>query len=81
MQADNGAFLMISGGTVVLDAEGDGLNPNVTTLISGGEVTGYGPTPSSTGRWTPTAALQINGGTLVALDSGRMTQSRDAAST
>ncbi|MDQ7991142.1 MAG: hypothetical protein AAGC63_01505, partial [Propionicimonas sp.] len=80
MQADAGAVLVISGGTVTLDAEGDGLDSNGDALVSGGTVTVYGPTRSGNGALDTNGTLLVTGGTLVAFDSGGMTQSPDASS-
>ncbi len=80
MQADPGAILVISGGTVTLDAEGDGLDSNGDALIIGGTVTVYGPTRGGNGALDTNGSLQVSGGTLVAFDSGGMTESPDAAS-
>ncbi len=81
MQSDAGAHLEISGGTVTVDAEGDGLDSNGDALISGGTVTVYGPTRSGNGALDTNGSLMVTGGTLVAFDSGGMSQAPDASST
>ena len=80
MQADPGAVLVISGGTVTLDAEGDGLDSNGDAWLTGGTVTVYGPTRGGNSALDTNGSLQVSGGTLVAFDIGGMTESPDADS-
>jgi hypothetical protein len=68
------AIFLISGGTLVVDAEGDGLDSNGTGSMTGGDVTVFGPTRSGNGALDVGVGMPVTGGTLVALDSGGMSQ-------
>lgn len=81
MASDPGAYLEISGGTVVVDAEGDGLDSNGAMLISGGETTVYGPTRGGNGGIDSNGGITITGGTLVSFDTGDMAEAPVEAST
>ncbi|WNB87622.1 carbohydrate-binding domain-containing protein [Cellulomonas sp. ATA003] len=71
----------ISGGTLVVDAEGDGLDSNGTLAVTGGVVVVHGPTAPGNGALDSDAALEISGGVLVAADDGGMAQAPGTAST
>ena len=44
--ADSGRYLEISGGTLVINAEGDGLDSNGSLIMTGGTVVVEGPLPT-----------------------------------
>ncbi|MFC8303475.1 carbohydrate-binding domain-containing protein [Specibacter sp. NPDC057265] len=59
----------ISGGTVTVNAEGDGLDSNGNATISGGTVVVNGPTNSGNGALDVNGELTVTGGTLAAAGS------------
>jgi hypothetical protein len=73
--------LTITGGTVVVDANGDGLDVNGPIAMSGGLVLVNGPTSDGNGALDYTGAFEVTGGTLVAVGSAGMAQAPSAAST
>lgn len=79
--ADTGERVEISGGTVTVNAEGDGLDSNGSLTISGGDITVYGPTNSSNGALDANGDLSVTGGTVLALGSGGMEQAPSDSST
>lgn len=72
--------LTITGGTLAVDAQGDGLDSNGTIEISGGTTVVSGPTASDNGALDTEGAFTISGGTLLALGSSGMAVSPDADS-
>jgi hypothetical protein len=66
--------LVITGGTVTVDAGGDGLDSNGTLTVSGGEVTVFGPTDGGNGTLDSAGAITVDGGTLLAVGSSGMLQ-------
>lgn len=77
---DDGSTLTFTGGTVTVDAEGDGLDSNGTLAISGGTITVDGPEGGGNGALDSNGGISITGGTLRATDSGSMTESPSADS-
>lgn len=69
---DTGERLEISGGTVVVDAEGDGLDSNGSLTISGGDVTVYGPTTGGNGALDSNGEMSVTGGRVTAFGAGDM---------
>ncbi|TBN56516.1 carbohydrate-binding domain-containing protein [Glaciihabitans arcticus] len=67
-----GVSVLISGGTVVLDSDGDGLDSNGTAQITGGSVTVYGPTNDGNGALDVNGSFTISGGELLAAGSSGM---------
>lgn len=72
MDADDGSELVISGGTVVIDAEGDGIDSNGSLTIAGGEVTVFGTQTGGDGAFDANGDFTIEGGTVIALSAGQM---------
>jgi hypothetical protein len=73
----SGRYLSISGGTVTVDAQGDGLDANGTLAITGGTVTVAGP--SSNGNAPVDAdSYSVSGGELLAYGSSGMLVIPDA---
>lgn len=59
---------------------GDGLDSNGTIEKIGGDVTVFGPTANDNGALDSNGGITVSGGTLVAIGSGGMAESPDAAS-
>lgn len=74
---DQGASLTINGGTVYVNAEGDGLDANGDILMTGGDVTVHGPTNGGNGTLDYGASCKINGGTFQSVGSAGMAQNPD----
>lgn len=62
----------VSGGTLTINAAGDGLDSNGTASISGGTVTINGPTNDGNGALDVNGELLVSGGTLAAAGSAGM---------
>ncbi|MDR2587210.1 MAG: carbohydrate-binding domain-containing protein [Coriobacteriales bacterium] len=73
-------LLDITGGTLVVTADGDGIDSNGTLAQSGGEVLINGPTNSANGALDATRAT-ITGGTMLALGAAGMAQTYGEGST
>lgn len=72
--------LAIHGGTIVVDADGDGLDANGAVEMTGGLVIVNGPIENMNGALDYDAGFAITGGTLVAAGSAGMAQAPDASS-
>ncbi|MTE24497.1 carbohydrate-binding domain-containing protein [Microbacterium sp. ZXX196] len=72
---DTGEYVLIAGGEITIDAEGDGLDSNGSLDITGGTTIVLGPTNGGNGALDTNGSLTISGGTLLALDSGGMSGS------
>ncbi|MBL3699563.1 carbohydrate-binding domain-containing protein [Leucobacter luti] len=79
--ADTGERLEISGGTITVDAEGDGLDSNGSLLVTGGDVTVYGPTTGGNGALDSNGGITVTGGTIVAFGAGDMEETPGSDST
>lgn len=64
--------LVISGGTMTVDANGDGLDANGSIEMSGGTVTVFGPTSSGNGSLDYDGTFDLSGGTLISSGSAGM---------
>lgn len=71
-QAAEGRYLEITGGTWVIDADGDGLDSNGTATMTGGTVVVSGPTNNGNGAIDVNGTFEITGGSLVAAGSAGM---------
>lgn len=78
--ADSSKSLVISGGTITVNAEGDGLDSNGTLAISGGTIYVSGPTSSRDGALDRNSTMAISGGVVVAAGSAGMAQTFDQSS-
>jgi len=78
---DTSKSLVISGGTITVNAEGDGLDSNGTLAISGGTIYVSGPTSSRDGALDSNGTMAISGGVVVAAGSAGMAQTFDQSST
>lgn len=72
--------LAITGGTLTVDAGGDGLDSNGTFTITGGDITVFGPTNAGNGALDSQGTFTVDGGTVIAVGSAGMAQSPDASS-
>lgn len=66
--------LVISGGTVCVDAAGDGLDSNGEMSINGGTILVNGPTNSGNGALDGNNGILCNGGLLIAAGSSGMAE-------
>lgn len=73
--------LTIAGGTITMNAGGDGLDSNGSITMIGGAVVISGPTNDGNGAIDYMGSFSISGGTLVAAGSSGMAQSPDGNST
>lgn len=65
-QADDSKEVVITGGTLSIDAEGDGLDSNGNVTMSGGIVIVNGSTQGGNGALDYNGTFEVTGGTLVA---------------
>ncbi|ROS79061.1 carbohydrate-binding domain-containing protein [Cellulomonas sp. PhB143] len=72
------ASLTITGGTLAVDADGDGLDSNGTMDVSGGTVVVQGPTNGGNGALDVNGSFAISGGELTAVGSSGMAVAPDA---
>lgn len=77
---DTSKSLVISGGTITVNSEGDGLDSNGTLTISGGTIDVSGPTNSGNGALDSNGAMTISGGVVIAAGSAGMAQVFDQSS-
>lgn len=73
-------LLTISGGQVVVDSGGDGLDSNGSAVMTGGTVVVNGPTGNGNGAIDVNGTFDISGGTLLAAGSAGMAETPDADS-
>ena len=73
--------IIISGGMVTVDANGDGLDSNGNLLISGGMVTVHGPTSGADAGLDADGGIFINGGTVFVTSSSQMLEAPSSDST
>lgn len=71
---DSNCCVNISGGNIVLNASGDGLDSNGDVTINGGFTVVYGPTNSGNGALDYAGSCTVNKGTLLAVGSSGMAQ-------
>ena len=75
------SYIRIAGGTVVIDASGDGIDSNGSLSVEGGAVYISGPTNSGNGALDYAGTAGISGGTLIAVGSAGMASGFDDSST
>lgn len=68
----NSAVIEITGGQVIVNASGDGIDSNGTLTISGGTVIVSGPTDSGNGAFDTDGTFIINGGNILGIGSSGM---------
>ena len=74
-------YIKITGGTLTVSADGDGLDSNGSLLVTGGTTIVYGPTSDGDSALDYDGSAIVTGGTLAAIGSAGMTESFDEAST
>lgn len=79
-ESENNA-LLINGGLLTVDAEGDGLDANGSIYMTAGTVIVNGPTNSGNGSLDYDSEFELNGGTFVASGSSGMAQVNSDSST
>jgi len=79
--AIEGYYVEISGGTLLIDAGGDGFDSNGSAAISGGTVVVNGPTSSGNGALDVNGEFLISGGVLLAAGSAGMAETPSTTST
>lgn len=75
------AILTINGGSVYVNASGDGLDANGSIIMTGGTVLVDGPTSNGDGALDYDKTFDISGGVLVAAGSSGMAQNVSTTST
>ena len=75
------ATINISGGTVTVNAKGDGIDSNGTATLSGGTVIVYGPFTGGNTSLDTNGDLLLNGATVTAANSGDMFEAPSTNST
>ena len=80
-RGDSSASLTISGGILVVNAEGDGLDSNGLLSVSGGEIYVSGPTRGGNGALDYGTEGVITGGILIAVGSADMAENFGPSST
>lgn len=78
---NSNVFIKFSGGTVVVDAGGDGIDSNGSIYQNGGTVLVNGPTANMDGPLDFDNTFRISGGTIIATGSSRMAQVPGSTST
>lgn len=73
--------LEVRGGTVLVDAEGDGLDSNGSLLVSGGVLLVAGPTANDNSALDSDSGMTVTGGIVMAVSAGSMDGGFDGAST
>ncbi|MBR2996791.1 MAG: carbohydrate-binding domain-containing protein [Lachnospiraceae bacterium] len=67
-------YLTINGGTIYVNANGDGLDANTSITQTGGDVTVEGPVSEGNGALDYNQSYDMTGGSLLAVGSGGMMQ-------
>ncbi len=78
--ASSSYYLYINGGTIVVNATGDGLDSNGSIQVTGGTILVNGPTSSGNGALDYDVSYYHNGGFLIAVGSSGMLQTPSSAS-
>lgn len=78
---EEGAYIHISGGTLQVDASGDGIDSNGNLTVSGGTTYVSGPTSDGNGTMDYNGEAVITGGVFAAAGSSGMAQNFGSSST
>lgn len=78
---DQGASMTVNGGTVYVNANGDGLDANGDIFLNGGTVTVHGPADGGNGTLDYATSCRITGGTFTGTGSSGMAQNPSEDST
>jgi hypothetical protein len=81
MENNTNCYIAINGGTVTLDASGDGLDSNGSIYLSGGSTYVNGPTADNNAGMDYNGTAEITGGTIVVIGSAGMAQGFSDTST
>lgn len=73
--ADENCLIQLNGGTVVLDAQGDGVDSNGNVELTGGTLLVNGPSSDGDGAFDYDGTATISGGTVIMAGSIGMAQS------
>lgn len=79
--SDDDVYIKITGGTITVNAGGDGIDSNGNLYITGGTVYVAGPTSNGDGALDYEGEASITGGTLIAAGSSGMAQGMGSNST
>ncbi len=79
--SDDDVYIKITGGTITVNAGGDGIDSNGNLYITGGTVYVAGPTSNGNGALDYEGEASITGGTLIAAGSNGMAQGMGSNST
>ncbi len=79
--ADADAYVLISGGRLIIDASGDGIDSNGGLTVSGGEVYVSGPNSGGDSALDYASEAVITGGIVAAAGSSQMASNFGASST
>ncbi|MHB8127952.1 MAG: carbohydrate-binding domain-containing protein [Mobilitalea sp.] len=71
---DTNAYISITGGTITVDAQGDGIDSNGSLYIAGGTTYVSGPTNSGNGGLDYNGTAEITGGIIIVAGSTGMAQ-------
>ncbi len=71
---DSEYYISISGGSITVNAQGDGIDSNGSVAMSGGTLVVFGPTNSGNGALDYNSSFALSGGTLIALGASGMAQ-------
>lgn len=74
MENDTNAYIKITGGTITVDAQGDGLDSNGSLFVLGGITYVSGPVSGGDGALDYNGEACVSGGTLIAAGSSGMAQ-------
>ncbi|MBP1756309.1 MAG: hypothetical protein H6Q59_2707, partial [Firmicutes bacterium] len=80
-EVDENCYIRISGGTIIVNAQGDGIDSNGSLYVSGGTINVNGPTENNNGSLDYNGVAEITGGTVIVVGSAGMSQSFGETST
>lgn len=80
-QVDTNCYILINGGTITVDAAGDGIDSNGDLYITGGALYVYGPTGNGDGALDYNGTADISGGNVYVAGSSGMAQGFSDTST
>lgn len=80
-QVDTNCYILINGGTITVDAAGDGIDSNGDLYITGGTLYVYGPTGNGDGALDYNGTADISGGNVYVAGSSGMAQGFSDTST
>lgn len=74
MDVQSDCYIHITGGTLYVNAQGDGIDSNGSIVIDGGDITVDGPTGDGNGALDCGTEAVVNGGTVAAAGSSGMAE-------